>query len=292
MMLAGYAGLFLNSSFGYPAMLAIDLPSGGPNYPLAVPFVRINFTPTDEISLVGAVYTENPAPPGSGDAQLRDRHGTAFRLNDDTLAFTELWYSPAFLASQNLPGTYKLGMWIATGPFADPLHDAEGLSLANPASNGIALEHSTDYAFYAIVNQMLWRKPNTAAQGFGVFLQVMHAPDDRNLSDLFIEGGINWKGPLPGRSHDVAGIAVTYAGIGAAARHNSQDAVFYTGSGSTLAQGETVIEATYRLRLTPWIKLQPDLQYVVNPGAGIPTAASPAPLKNALVAGVRVTVDF
>jgi porin len=109
---------------------------------------------------------------------------------------------------------------------------------------------------------------------------------------LYIEGGINWKGPLAGRSHDVAGIALTYAGIGAAARHFSGDVVFYSGLGTPYAQGEPIIEATYRARLTPWFKIQPDLQYVINPGARIPTTQSPAPLKNALVAGIRVTVDF
>ena len=64
MMLAGYAGLFLNSSFGYPAMLAIDLPSGGPNYPLATPFVAVNFSPSNEISLFGAVYTRGSGAAG------------------------------------------------------------------------------------------------------------------------------------------------------------------------------------------------------------------------------------
>jgi porin len=292
LMLAPYAGVFLNSSFGFPALLAIDLPSGGPNYPLASPFVRLIFSPTEQISLVEAVFTADPAPPGNGDPQLRDRHGTAFRLDDHTLSFTELWYSPASLASEGLAGTYKLGMWFATGPFADPLRDADGLSLANPASNGIPLTHSGDYALYAIANQMLWHKPDTEAQGIGVFLQIMHGPDDRNLNDLYIEGGINWKGPLAGRSHDVAGIALTYAGIGAAAHRYSQDVVFYSGLGTPYAQGEPIIEATYRARLTPWFKIQPDLQYVINPGARIPTTQSPAPLKNALVAGIRVTVDF
>ena len=170
-------------------------------------------------------------------------------------------------------------------------YDTDGLSLANPASNGIPLTRSGDYAIYAIVNQMLWSKPNTAAQGIGGFLQIVRAPDDRNLSDLFVEGGVTWKGPLPGRSHDQAGLALTYAGIGAAARRFSEDVVFY-GLGTPYAQGEPIIEATYRARLTPWLKVQPDLQYVINPGAGIPTARNPAPLKNALVTGVRVTVNF
>lgn len=51
-MLAPYASIFLNSSFGYPAILALDLPSGGPNYPLAVPFVRLFFAPVEQISLI------------------------------------------------------------------------------------------------------------------------------------------------------------------------------------------------------------------------------------------------
>jgi porin len=292
MMLAGYAGLFLNSSFGYPALLAIDLPSGGPNYPLASPFFRVNFSPNDEISLLGAIYTDDPAPPGTGDPQLRDRHGTAFRFDDHALSFTELWYSPAFLTNLNLPGTYKLGAWFATGPFADIRHDRIGLSLANPASDGIPAIHAGDYALYGIINQMFWHKPNTEGQGIGYFLQVMHAPEDRNLSDWFIEGGLNWKGPLPNRSHDEAGLAVTYAGIGAAARRYSQDLVFYSGLGSPYAQGEPIIEATYRARLTPWFKLQPDLQYVFGPGAGIPTPGHTTPLKNALVVGLRMTVNF
>jgi len=35
---------------------------------------------------------------------------------------------------------------------------------------------------------MLWHKPNTEAQGIAYFLEVMHAPQNRNLSDWFIEG--------------------------------------------------------------------------------------------------------
>jgi porin len=292
MMLAGFASLFLNSSFGYPALLALDLPSGGPNYPLAVPFVRVNYSPSNELSLLGAVYTDDPAPPGTGDPQLRDRHGTAFRLNDHALSFTELWYSPGFMASQGLPGTYKLGLWYATGPFDDVARGTDGLALANPASNRTPVMHTGNYAVYGIINQMLWHKPQTEAQGIGYFLQIMHAPDDRNLSDWFIMGGLNWKGPIAGRSHDQAGIAITYAGIGPAERQFGRSVVFFSGLGTPYAQGEPIIEATYRLRLTPWLKIQPDLQYVISPGAGIPTPQNPVPLKNALVAGVHVTLNF
>ncbi len=290
-MSAPYDALYLNSSFTLPPLIAIDLPAGGPAYPLAAPFARLLLNPTNEISLMSAVFTEDPAPPGTpGNPQQRDLHGTAFRLNDHALWITELSYSPPFLGE--LQGVYKLGMWYATGQFTDQRRAVEGILLANPVSNGIPLTHGGDYAGYAVVNQMLWHKPKTEAQGIGVFFQVMGAPEDRNVSSLFIDGGLNWKGPIPSRSHDEAGIGFTYAGIGSALRQFSQDVIYFTGLGAPYAPGELVIEATYRLRLTPWFKVQPDLQYVINPGAGIPTPQSPTPLKNALVAGIRVTVDF
>jgi porin len=290
-MAAPYDTLYLNSSFTLPPLIALNLPAGGPAYPLASPFARLLLNPTSEISLMSAVFTEDPAPPGpAGDPQQRDLHGTAFRLNDHTLSITELSYSPAFLG--DLAGTYKLGMWYATGPFTDQRRAIDGLLLANPASNAIPLTHDGDYAFYAIANQMLWHKPKTEGQGIGVFLQVMHGPEDRNINDLFVEAGVNWKGPFAGRSHDEAGIALTYAGIGAAARQFSRDVAFFTGVGTPYARGEPIIEATYRARLTPSFKVQPDLQYVINTGAGIPTTQAPTALKNALVVGVRFTVNF
>lgn len=291
-MVSQFAGLFVNSSFGFPGLPALDLPSGGPAYPLATPFARAQFQPTAEITVLSAVYTDDPAPPGIGDPQQRDLHGTAFRLDDHTLSFAELWYAPGVLARLGLPATYKLGMWVATGPFADPLTGADGLSLANPASAGQPLQHTTDRGFYAVIDQMIWKKPNTETQGIGLFAQVMHAPQDRNLSDLFVDGGLNWKGVVPGRSHDAAGLAVTYAGISGAKRRYGEDAILYTGSGAPYSPGETIVEATYRARLTPWFKVQPDLQFVINPRAGIPVAPSAQPLKNALVLGVRATVDF
>ncbi len=42
-MISQYATLFVNSSFGFPALTALDLPSGGANYPLATPFARVKY---------------------------------------------------------------------------------------------------------------------------------------------------------------------------------------------------------------------------------------------------------
>jgi len=290
MMVTAYGGLFLNSSFGFPGMPASVLPSGGPNYPLASPFARALFSATDKITLVGAAYTDDPAPPGPGNPQIRDRNGTAFRLNDHTIGFAELWYSPTPDAPAGLPTTYKIGAWYATGPFSDQRFDNTGGLLASPASSGVPLNHTGDWAVYGIVDQMVWRNPDTKDKGIGVFLQVMGGPRDRNLVNWFVEGGMNWLAPFKQRPDDTFGVAFSYLGISPAARGFSDDLVTFGRAASNYASTETVLEATYQATITNWLTVQPDLQYVIHPNAGIPNNFGPGPLSNALVLGMRVTI--
>ena len=290
-MISQYASLFENSSFGFPALTALDLPSGGPNYPLATPFVRVQLQAGDQLRLLGAVYNGDPAPPGAGDPQLRDAGGTAFRLDDHTLWTTEADVSTG-QGKGELPGTYKLGAWYSTSPFADRRFDTAGAPLASPASNGVPATHSPGYGVYAIADQMIWRpaKSDDDARGLAVFAEIMAAPGSFNLCDLSIYGGLNWKGMLPARGDDVAGLAVSYVGLSAAAQGYGSDLVAYTGRGQPFAGSETVIEATYSYKATGWLTLQPDAQYVLHPNAGMPVSGRV--LKDTVVVGARATVTF
>ncbi len=49
--------LFLNSTFGWPNIMASVIPSGGPIYPLAVPAVRAKYVPNRSFSLQAASTT-------------------------------------------------------------------------------------------------------------------------------------------------------------------------------------------------------------------------------------------
>jgi porin len=290
LMVSTYGGLFLNSSFGFPGMPAADLPSGGPNYPLATPFVRTLVTATENLTVVAALFNGDPAPAGPGDPQIRDRNGTAFRLDDHTLAFGELWWIPDTQASAALPTTYKIGAWYSSDRFPDQRFDASGALLASPMSNGLTLQHEGDWALYAIVDQKVWQREGEEDQGIGLFLQVMGGPSDRNLSNFFIEGGMNWVAPFKERGDDTFGLGFSYLGISSAARAYSSDLVSFGRASSSYASNETVLEATYLATVTNWLTLQPDLQYVINPGAGgIPGSFGTRPLSNALVLGVRAT---
>lgn len=290
MMVTAYGGLFLNSSFGFPGMPASDLPSGGPNYPLATPFARALYTASDQITLIGGVYNGNPAPLGPGDPQLRDRNGTAFVFDEHMLGFGELWYSPNAKASANLPTTYKIGAWYSSDNFNDQRFDNIGSLLASPGSTGKPRNHVGDWGIYGIVDQMVWQQSAAKDRGIGVFLQLMGGPSDRNLSNFFAEGGMNWFGPFYRRPNDIVGLAVSYLGISPVARAFSSDLVAFGRAASTYRSNETVIEATYAAPVTDWLTLQPDIQYVLNPNAGIPNNFANTPLPNALVIGMRATI--
>jgi porin len=288
MMLAPSAALFLNSSFGYPDLLAQNLPSGGPNYPLATPMARVQIKASSELTLVGAIFNGDPAGPGPGDPQLRDASGTAFRLQDPPLMFGEIWYTTGQdKNSFTLPAVYKIGAWYHAGSFESPSRDSSGLSLANPLSNGIAARFRGDYAIYGIVDQTLWSPAGAPDRGLSLFILGMVAPDDRNRESAFVEGGINWKGPFSSRPKDVLGLAVAYARTSPSLIALGREQV---GPGFSFAPAETVYEATYNYEVSERLSLQPDLQIVQNPGAAL--GSETPPLKNSLTLGLRTKIDF
>jgi len=285
-MITSYGALFFNSSFGFPAMAASVLPSGGPNYPLGTPFARFQVKPDSEFTIIAALYNGDPAPPGTGDPQVRDRNGTAFRTDGNTLSVGELQYAPA----TNLPTTYKLGAWYSTSPFSDERFDNAGGLLASPASTGSALVHHNDWAVYGVIDQRVWSNPGDKDRGVGVFFLAMGGPSDRNLSNVSAEIGASWRGPFAGRKSDVLGFAVSYLGISPAARQYSNDLISFGRATAGYATNETVLEATYQAPITDWLILQPDLQYVINPNAGIPNSFGSRPQPNALLVAFRVTI--
>ena len=292
-----YSANFINSTFGCPDLLSIDLPSGGPCYPFAAPGVRFRAAPTAGLTISAAVFNGNPAPPGPGDPQVRNSSGTNFLIGEGgVFTIAELAFS--FDAQPDLPSPLsdvKLGGWYHSADFPDLRHDTLGLSLADPASNGIAATHRGNFGLYLIFDKMLWQPPDAGARGLAGFLRVGGAAGDRNLLSLEVDAGLTYKGLFPGRDADLMGIATSYGRIGGAARGLSSDAVLFSGMEQPIRDYESVLELTYQLTIAPWWVLQPDLQAIFHPN-GHTAAPFPAPvgqpIPNALVLGLRSTITF
>lgn len=287
--------LYVNSTFGNPGLPGLDQPSGGPDYPLATPAVRVKVAPTDELTLLAAAFNGDPAGPGTGDPQRRDPSGTAFRLSDGVMGVFEAQYAVnQSKDAPGLPATYKLGVWYNSQRFADQHFDKAGLSLADPRSSGEARLHNGDWSVYAVADRMLWRRPGTDDQGLSIFARIMVAPPDRNLTDLYADGGVSFKGPFEGRGDDQVGLAVAYNRISADASRLDAD-LQRSLPGRPVRDQESVVELTYAAQITPWWQLQPDWQYIVHPGGHAPLPTDPTQsraIRNATVLGLRTTITF
>jgi porin len=295
-IVSDYGSAFINATFGWPGLLAVNAASGGPAYPLATPGIRVAVAPTDALTLSAAVFNGNPAGPGSGNPQLRDDSGTSFRIGDGAFAIAEAAYARnQDKDAAGLAATYKLGAFYQRGRFDDLRYDDGGLALADPASSGRPAVRHTHFGFYAVVDQMIWRREAGSDQGLGVFARVMGDPTAANQIAFYADGGINYKGLLADRPDDVLGVAFAYAGVSGEARGADGDTRRFTGTDRPIRDFEAVLEVTYKAQVAPWWTLQPDLQLIFHPGGGIArpddTAGTQA-MPDAVVLGLRTAVTF
>ncbi len=270
------AGLFVNSTFGWPGLNGTDLPSGGPAYPVPTPGAHALVKFNDAWSFQAGVYTGDPAG-----RDLKNKHNTDFPFSPGAFAIGELIYANAGEGG-GLPGTYKVGAWYNSMDFPD-------------LRTGVNRDGS--YALYGVIDQTIWqgggsgdlKDPSpTPTQSFSVFARAVVAPQqNRNLIDYYFDAGFNAKGFVPGRPDDVFGVAGAYAHISKTAQRADIDA------GAPVRSSELAFEASYQATVAPWLKVQPFAQYIVRPGGGDPRPSDPdRRIKNATILGVRTQVAF
>jgi len=298
------AGYFINTMFGWPALPSYDLPGGGPAYPLSAPAVRIRWRPINAINLLVGVFNGSPVDDNSGDPQKRNPSGTTFPVRGGALVFTELQYSYPSLGTLVSPGestplahVYKIGAWYDSERFADPRYDTQGVSLADPASNGVPAEHHGNVSLYAVADQMLWRDQDRPSHTLNVFTRVMGAPRaDRNLIAFSMNAGLVLHEPTRYRPDDTLGLGMGYARVSSQVAGYDRDVNAYAAPEAApipIQGGETYVELTYQRQLRPWWQLQSDIQYVINPGAGIADPNAPTRrVGNELVIGLRTNILF
>ncbi|HEX2940362.1 MAG TPA: carbohydrate porin, partial [Rhodopila sp.] len=278
------------------------LPGGGPAYPLAALGARARLRPNDALTFMLGAYNGSPAPNTSiADPQIANGSGVSFPLNRGLLLIAEMQYAYPSTGAMRyadepepLPRRYKLGVWFDTADFPDQQYDNVGLSLANPASNGLPLNHHGAFGAYAVADQVVWVDPADAGHMVSLFARVLGAPQaDRNLITFSMNAGLVLHRPLPGRSEDTLGIGMGYAKVSGDAAALDRMTAAYSGSPTPIRGGETFVEVTYQYQATPWWQLQPDIQYVFNPGGGLASPNNPTQrIGNELVLGVRTNILF
>jgi porin len=292
---------FVSAMSGWPGLPTIDLPGGGPAYPLASLGVRGRVQVTDSITALAGVFNGSPIPRNSPNVAESNPNGVSFPLDVGTLAIAELQYALGSSASGKpssdapLPGVYKIGAWYDSYKFNDQQTDAIGLPLASPLSNGDPAEHHGDFSLYGVIDQMIWRSRDDANRSLNVFFRPMFTPyQDRNLVSASINAGFALKAPLPARDNDIFGVEMgTVWATSGASNFDRQMQFFQPSAYTPIRSSETFIEASYQFQVVPSWVIQPDVQYFINPGMGIANPDEPTQrIKNEFVVGLRTNINF
>ena len=222
--------LLINVTYGWSNLFIQDLPGGGgPNYPLATPGARLKVMPTDQITLLAAIFNGDPAGTGfTGLQEIKDPSGTNFRLRDPPFLISETQYKyNQDMDSEGLAGTIKIGGWYHFGPFNDNHFGIDGRSLADPLSDGRPLVHLGDFGVYGVIDQMLWHLPGEGPKkGIGGFARIAASPSDRNLMNFYAEAGINFMGIWKQRPDDTFGCAAAFSQLSPSISALDRDTVF------------------------------------------------------------------
>ena len=250
------AGLFLNSGFGTFPVISQDVVA--PVYPVSAPGVRLVWKASTALSFRVSFFSGDVSTP------TLNRHNTRWNLQAGVgvAAFAEAAYK-VHAKGDGLRGTYKLGGFYDSKSF-DDLRGGE--------------THHGNYGIYAIADQQVWRKSVDAGiPALGVFGRFALAPEDRNLVAFDTEAGLTCTGLIPGRAADVLGAGVVFAKVSKDARDEQGEAL--------PTHHETALEVSYQASVNDWLTVQPDFQYVFNPGA-VRSG------RDAVVAGLRFSLSF
>lgn len=295
-MISDTASVFVNSTFGFPDNWELNLPDGGPAYPNAVPGVLAVFNPAPAWTLQAAAFNGSPS---GNTAQTPDgnstgnKYGTQFPLGNQVLTWIEAGY--AFNPdddSNDLPATWKLGAWYNSTKFNSLTTTTSGAPMGTDDSSGQPL--TGNYSIYGVADLGIFRESGSPDQGLDGFLRVSVNPQsDRNPITWYFDTGLAYTGLFPGRPKDILGLGFAWADMSPAVSQQTRTSNAATGSITPLPTAESLVELTYQAPVSPWLTMQPVVQYIMNPGGKAPMPNNPnAAIPNALVVGLRASVRF
>ena len=246
---------------------------------LATPGVRVAINPNEKLGLMVGVYNGDPAPPcASEDPQRCNDHGLDFELDDDPLLMVEGVYR--YNQKGRLPGTVKIGGWNHFGTFEDQRFDSGGALIAVTAmtegrSITIGASTASSISLSGACREARSRKASASLPASS----ARH--EDRNLIDFYADGGVTFTGMIPGRPDDAFAVGFAYTNI------SDRVSAFDVDFGEPVPRNyEALIEICYTYQINPGWSLQPNFQYIFQPGGNV------AGVEDATVVGARTTIGF
>jgi porin len=253
---------------------AMTTNSGAHNFPTAQWGVRVKWHATPTFYLQGGVYQNDP------DAGNHNRGWDLSFRSDGVIVPVEFGWSTR--ADNPLPGELKLGAYYSSAGTPDVRTDVNGLSAG---LTGAPFEqHDGRSGGYFIVDKMVYREGDSHR---GLTLGAMGGVGDAataKFRDFWIVGG-HYQGLFRGRPDDVLSFMAASARINPRLTRYQRERDRVDPGALPIQTRESVLEVDYGARITPWLVLRPNLQYVIRPNG---TGRIP----NAFVIGLYTQVTF
>ena len=234
-----YLAGFLNAAIGWDPTIV-----GQPTSPSEAFGVSVFIAPYDWLYMGFAIYDGSSS---RGVDTGQNGIGTFFDNPGDYFLMQETGFQWEHLGQLG-EGHLAFGVWGNTAEF-DKYSGGTRRGAAGP---------------YVLLDQQLFKPhrkgPNDKRELRGFVQWGWADPEITNISQ-YVGWGLRWIGLIPTRDHDMAGIAMSCGGFS-----DVREAGF-------TKDWEINIEAFYRIEVTPWLHITPDLQYIINPGGqGLPDA--------------------
>ena len=155
---------------------------------------------------------------------------------------------------------------------------------------------------FVVLEQTLYRPASVTEKGVSAsvpgitaFARAAYSPPDRNLVELYFDGGIGFSGLVPGRPVDRFGIAIAYIQISSAARRLDMDSQFFVNPATPIRSNEALLEVIYEAHIKPGWIMAPYFQYVLRPSGGVLNPLDPtgrSRIGDAAVFGLTTTLKY
>ena len=276
--------LYMNNGIdGSPKSLKIN--GKFSSYPWAVWGARLRALVTPENEAMLGIYQVTPQ------TSLPYMHGFNWTMNpgDGVMVLGQFGWAPEFFKPINPSAPAVQGDGKAVAPIADNL-TPRGLpghywmggyySTWTYPQCGTSQGQPGAYGLYWHFDQMLYRMNPCKDTGLTAWSAFALCPQQNTAKVPFqFNGGLVYPGLIPCRPRDVSIVGVAYGNF------SSNYALANQSSLGGYATFELVYELGYRINMTRFAYVQPDLQWVINPGGS-------GSIPNALVLGAQIGVTF
>lgn len=281
--------LYMNNGIdGNPQALPVNTQFSA--YPWAVWGTRLRVDPTPEFNGMLGVYQV------SNRIFQRAYHGMdwSMRANDGILMISQLGWTPEFFKRPVESGATNDGKTIADGKSTGKDFQSEPSMKGLPGHYwfgaywspwqfqqfGTTETARNSYGFYWHADQMVYQEAPGSDQGLTLWTAFVLSPQ-QNVAKLpfQVNGGAVYKGLIPLRDDDFTCFGIVYGKFSSDYARSAEDDL------DGYATYELVFEWNYKIQITKFAFVQPDIQWVVNPGG---TGNIP----NALVLGCQAGVTF